>query len=203
LESPNPVIEPSEPPLPEVVAAEEKETKTSPVFRFLWEVFQTLAMALILFFLVDTFVARAKVENISMLPTLHPGTYLMVNKFAYQWGSLQRGDIIVFHYPPDPGVDYIKRMIGIPGDDVKMVSGQLYINGQKINETFNTVPATYSGEWVVPPGMIFALGDNRDLSSDSHKWGFVPLSDLVGRAIVVYFPFDQIKLLNDTIHITP
>ena len=193
-----------ETPIPEIVETPKQERKTSPLFGFLWEVFQTLAMALILFFLVDTFVARARVENISMLPNLRPGNFLMVNKFAYQWGGkLQHGDIIVFHYPPDPGVDYIKRMIGLPGDDVKMEKGQLSINGQVISEPYITMPATYSGEWKVPPGNIFALGDNRDLSSDSHKWGFVPISDLVGRAIFVYYPFDQIKVLNDTIKVSP
>jgi signal peptidase I len=178
------------------------KTGKSPVLGFLWEVFQTLAMALILFFLVDTFVARARVENISMLPNLRPGEFLLVNKYAYQWSGLQRGDIIVFHYPPDPGIDYVKRLIGMPGDDVRMQSGQLFINGQAVKEAYISMPATYSGEWKVPPDMIFALGDNRDKSSDSHSWGFVPRSDLVGKAIVVYFPLDQIKLLNDTINIT-
>ena len=170
---------------------------------FLWEVFQTLAMALLLFFLVDTFVARARVENISMLPNLQPGQFLLVNKFAYRWGGLQRGDVIVFHYPPDPGVDYVKRLVGVPGDDVRMQDGQLFINGQAVKEAYITSPATYTGEWKVPPDMIFALGDNRDKSSDSHSWGFVPRSDLVGKVILVYFPLDQIKLLNDTIITTP
>jgi signal peptidase I len=160
-------------------------------------------MALILFFLVDTFVARARVENISMLPNLRPGEFLLVNKFAYQWGQMERGDIIVFHYPPEPGVDYVKRLIGVPGDKIKMQNGQLFINGQAMKEAYITTPATYSGEWTVPPGMIFALGDNRDRSSDSHMWGFVPQSDLVGKGIVVYFPLDQIKLLNDTISTSP
>jgi signal peptidase I len=180
-----------------------QENKPASIAGFLWEIFQTLAMALILFFLVDTFMARARVENISMLPNLRPGEFLLVNKFAYQWGAMHRGDIIVFHAPTQPGVDYVKRLIGEPGDMVKMQNGQLYINGEAIKETYISMPATYSGEWKVPAGMIFALGDNRDRSDDSHVWGFVPVSSLVGKGIVVYFPLDQIKLLNDTIGTTP
>jgi signal peptidase I len=180
-----------------------QKKEKSPIMGFLWEIFQTLALALLLYFLVDTFIARARVENISMLPNLRPGEFLLVNKYAYRWGDLQRGDIIVFHYPLDPGIDYVKRLIGVPGDDVRMQNGQLSVNGQLVKETYIPIPASYSGEWKVPPKMIFALGDNRNQSSDSHLWGFVPQSDLVGKAIVVYFPLDQIKLLNDTIKATP
>lgn len=84
-----------------------------------------------------------------------------------------------------------------------MQNGQLFINGQAIKEAYISMPATYSGEWTVPPGKIFALGDNRDRSDDSHAWGFVPESSLVGKGLLVYFPLDQIKLLNDTIGTTP
>jgi signal peptidase I len=187
------------PALPELPAEEKK----SPIPGFLWEVVQTLAIALILYFLVDTFIARARVENISMQPTLKAGEFLLVNKYAYKWGQLQRGDVIVFHHTVEPGVDYIKRLIAIPGDRVRMQNGTLYINGQAIQENYIMEPASYSGEWKVPPDMIFALGDNRNMSSDSHAWGFVSQSDLVGKAFVVYFPFDQIRLLNDVILPTP
>jgi len=195
-----PVIETRVPNPPE---EPEQKNKAAPIAGFLWEIFQTLAMALILFFLVDTFMARARVENISMLPNLRPGEFLLVNKFAYQWGAMQRGDIIIFHAPTQPGVDYVKRLIGVPGDIIKMQNGQLFINGQAIKEAYISMPATYSGEWTVPPGKIFALGDNRDRSDDSHAWGFVPESSLVGKGLLVYFPLDQIKLLNDTIGTTP
>jgi signal peptidase I len=178
----------------------EKKSKLSPFFQFLWETLQTLALALILFFAIDAVVARVYVENISMLPTLHPGEFLLVNKYAYNWGGkMTRGDVVVFHHPPD--ADYIKRLIGLPGDDVKMEAGKLYINGVAIKEPYIATPASYSGEWKVPEGMVFALGDNRDQSSDSHKWGYIPISNLVGRAILVYWPLNKIKALNDTIDI--
>jgi signal peptidase I len=188
---------------PEPVTPEINKTdKTqSSMTGFFWEVFQTLAMALILFFLVDTFLARARVENISMLPNLREGNFLLVNKFAYTWGKLQRGDIIVFHYRLEPGADYIKRLVGLPGDDIKIEQDKTYINGQLISEPYLAKPGTYRGEWKVPEGMFFALGDNRDVSKDSHEFGFIPISDLVGRAIFIYYPFDQIRTLNDTINV--
>ncbi|MCE1253020.1 MAG: signal peptidase I [Anaerolineae bacterium] len=183
---------------PEHTDDEQTTGRPSSILNFLWETLQTLALALILFFVIDAVVARVYVENVSMLPTLHPGEFLLVNKFAYTWGGeMKRGDIIVFHHAPDP--DYIKRLIGLPGDDVKMDHGQLYINGQRIEENYTTVPATYSGEWQVPENMIFALGDNRDQSSDSHKWGFVPTANLVGKAFLVYWPLNKIQVLDDTI----
>ncbi len=185
---------------PEPTDDDNKTDKPSAPLSFLWETLQTLALALILFFVIDAVIARVYVENVSMLPTLHPGEFLLVNKYAYAWGGeMQRGDVIVFHHPPDP--DYIKRLIGLPGDEVRMDKGQLYINGVKVTELYTTVPATYSGEWKVPENMIFALGDNRDQSSDSHKWGFVPTANLVGKAILVYWPFDKIHILNDTIYL--
>jgi signal peptidase I len=189
--------------VPEKLEPPKQEDKPAPIAGFLWEIFQTLAMALILFFLVDTFMARARVENISMLPNLRPGDFLLVNKYAYQWGKMQRGDVVVLHSPTQPGVDYVKRLIGLPGDVVKMEKGQLYLNEQPIREPYITMPATYYSEWKVPPGAVFVLGDNRDRSDDSHEFGFIPESSLVGKGILVYFPLDQIKLLNDTIGTTP
>lgn len=168
---------------------------------YLWEAVQTVALALILFFFIDTFLARARVENISMLPNLREGNFLLVNKFAYAWGGeMHRGDIIVFHYPLDPDSDYIKRLIGLPGDVIKIEKDKTYINGKLVAEPYLKNIGTYSGEWQVPEGMFFALGDNRDISKDSHEFGFIPMSDLVGKAIFIYFPFDQIRPLNDTIN---
>ena len=95
--------------------------RRSPVLIFLWEVLQTLLMAVVLYFLIDTVVGRVRVENISMQPTLHEGQFLLVNKLAYReqlGGDFHRGDIIIFHYPRNPQEDYIKRVIGIPGEFV-------------------------------------------------------------------------------------
>ncbi len=164
---------------------------------FVWEILQTLIMAVILYFLIDTVVGRVRVENISMQPTLHEGQFLLVNKLAYRLGDFQRGDVIVFHYPRNPSEDYIKRVIGLPGDTVSVENGQVSVNGLVLEEPYIASPPQYTSSWTVPDGQIFVLGDNRNQSSDSHSWGFVPVSNVVGRALVVYWPLGDLKILNE------
>lgn len=153
-------------------------------------------MALILYFVIDQVLGRVRVENISMLPTLKAGEFILVNKLAYKVGDYDRGDVVIFHYPRDPHEDYIKRVIGLPGDEVLIQGGLVYINGRALTEEYISAPPSYSGEWTVPEGQIFVLGDNRNQSSDSHSWGFVPDENVVGRALVVYWPLENFKLLN-------
>jgi signal peptidase I len=164
--------------------------------RFVIEMIQTVLLAVILYFVIDAVVARVRVENISMEPTLMPGEFLLVNKLAYHLGSLQRGDIIVFHYPLDPSQNFIKRVIGLPGDDIKVQDGKVSVNGHTLTENYISAPPDYPGEWVVPTDSLFVLGDNRNSSSDSHSWGYVPENYVVGRAIFVYWPFNAVKSLN-------
>lgn len=173
--------------------------RRSPVLIFLWEVLQTLLMAVVLYFLIDTVVGRVRVENISMQPTLHEGQFLLVNKLAYReqlGGDFHRGDIIVFHYPRNPQEDYIKRVIGIPGDFVEVSNGQVKVNGQVLNEPYIAAPPNYSSSWQVPEGQVFVLGDNRNQSSDSHSWGFVPVENVIGKALIIYWPLAELKILN-------
>lgn len=165
---------------------------------FAWEVLQTLLMAVILYFLIDVVVGRVRVENISMEPTLQEGQFILVNKMAYRLGDFQRGDVVIFHYPRSPEEDYIKRVIGLPGDTVKVENGQVQVNGQVLDEPYIASPPTYNSTWAVPEGQIFVLGDNRNRSSDSHSWGFVPVGMVVGKALVVYWPLDDLKILNQT-----
>jgi signal peptidase I len=154
-------------------------------------------MAVILYFLIDTVVGRVRVENISMQPTLHEGEFVLVNKLAYRLGDFQRGDVIVFHYPRNPSEDYIKRVIGLPGDTVSVENGQVMVNGLVLGEPYIASPPQYSSSWKVPEGQIFVLGDNRNQSSDSHSWGFVPVSNVVGRALIIYWPLGELKILNE------
>ena len=163
---------------------------------FTLEILQTLILALVLYFLIDSVIARVRVVNISMLPTLEPGEFLMVNKLAYRFSNVQRGDIIVFHYPQNPAEDFIKRVIGVPGDTVSVTQGTVYINGQGVDEPYISAPPTYTGQWTIPEDNVFVLGDNRNQSSDSHQWGNVPLQNIVGRALVIYWPFENIKILT-------
>jgi len=170
--------------------------KPNSMKQFVIEVVQTVVLAAVLYFLIDAVVARVRVENISMEPTLMPGDFLLVNKLAYHFGTMQRGDIIVFHDPGDPSQDYIKRIIGLPGDNVQVQDGKVSVNNQVLTENYISAPPDYQGAWTVPADSLFVLGDNRNSSSDSHSWGYVPESYVVGRAIFIYWPFNVVKALN-------
>jgi len=153
-------------------------------------------LAVVLYFIIDSVVARVRVENISMEPTLQPGEFVLVNKIVYRFGEVRHGDIIVFHFPQNPAEDYIKRIIGVPGDKVSIKNQQVFINEQAIEENYTAAPPDYNGQWVVPADSLFVLGDNRNQSSDSHSWGFVPMKLVVGKAEVIYWPFNEVKSLN-------
>jgi signal peptidase I len=156
--------------------------------RFLLDVFETVVLAVVLFVGINLIAARIRVDGASMEPTLVTGEYVIVNRLSYKLGSPQRGDVIVFHYPLDPKVEYIKRLIGLPGDEVEVNNGAVYVNGQLLDESYIKVTTNYIGKWRVPVGQFFVLGDNRNNSSDSHDWGTVPMDYVVGKAILVYWP---------------
>jgi len=101
---------------------------------------------------------------------------------------VERGDIIVFHYPMDPQQELIKRVIGLPGDTINVQNGIVSVNGQSLEEPYIAAAPAYSGEWMVPDGHLFVLGDNRNDSSDSHSWGYLPFDKVVGKAVVIYWP---------------
>ncbi len=124
-----------------------------------------------------------------MEPNLHNGQYIIINKLVYDLRAPQRGDVVVFQYPHDPSRDFIKRIIGVPGDQVTIERGTMYINGKKVEEPYIGQPGSYSGSWEVMPGEYFVLGDNRNNSSDSHSWGVLPAENMIGRAWVIYWPF--------------
>lgn len=156
--------------------------------RFLVDVLETLALSVVLFLAINAISARIRVDGYSMEPTLHSGEFVIVNKLAYRVGEIERGDIVVFHYPRNPEQEYIKRVIGMAGDEIQVRNGEVYVNGQLLEETYIKAPPAYQGNWVVPPDSIFVLGDNRNNSSDSHNWGPVPVEYVIGKAIFVYWP---------------
>lgn len=185
-------------PTPEVVP----ENKTRGFWRDLLE---TILMAVVLFLLLNAVTSRVRVYNVSMQPTLHEGNLLVVNKLAYKLGEPKRGDIIVFHYQGTLTEDYIKRVIGLPGDTIDIGGGIVRVNGQAITEPYIAELPGYTGTWKVPEGELFVLGDNRNRSSDSHDWGFVKQEWVVGKAILVYWPLDDIRVLTnmDLVHAEP
>ena len=163
---------------------------------FIIDTVETILLALILFLGINAVSARVRVENVSMEPTLWQGEFLLVNRVAYKIGTPKIGDIIIFHAPGVEDLDYIKRLIGRPGDTVHIEGGVVYVNGQALYETYIAEPTGYSGTWEVPEGQFFVLGDNRNNSSDSHLWGFISEDSVVGKALLIYWPLDAVSLLT-------
>ena len=137
-----------------------------------------------------------KVEGTSMMPTLTDQERIFINKFTYRFGlgSIGRGDTVVFWYPQDTSKSYIKRVIGVPGDHVRVEGGQVYVNGVALSENYVPPENRDFSSWrdgedqVVPEGRYFVLGDHRNQSSDSRMWGYVPRELIYGRAVFVYWP---------------
>jgi signal peptidase I len=202
------------------------------------EYFESLVITVILALFGTTFIIQAfKIPTPSMENNLLVGDHLLVNKFAFGTpGSvidavlplrdIDRGDVIVFRYPKDLTKHYVKRAIGLPGDHLRIVDKQVFVNGEALTEPYKmhiSAPGAYAdpfrdyfppqphpgrrwtggdedpywyedfvadGEIVVPDGHYFAMGDNRDNSSDSRYWGFVPEQDIVGKALVIYWSYE-------------
>jgi signal peptidase I len=186
---------------------------------FVREVLETLGLAVLLFVVINIISARVRVDGYSMRPTLQDGEFVLINRLAYQLGSFQRGDIIVFRPPMYPEADffrrllglpnisndyedYIKRIIALPGDTVKISNGVVQINGTPIGEAYIAAAPNYSGEWTVPAGNLFVLGDNRNNSADSHAWSFLPEENVLGRALVVYWPYSDWKVLKSNVAVS-
>lgn len=171
------------------------------------EVLKTLGLSAILAFGIRTFVAEARyIPSKSMVPTLQVDDRLIVDKVSYYFKNPQRGDIIVFMPPDEASVvctgpqapqtnkdAYIKRIIGLPGDTVEVKQGQVLINGNPLKEGYvEEVPDYQYGPRTVPQGSYLVLGDNRNNSCDSHYWGFVPRENIIGRAIVRFWPLNRV-----------
>jgi signal peptidase I len=180
----------------------QSKRKRSGFLRIVVDIFETLVLSVVLFVGVNIISARIRVDGDSMVPTLISGEYVVVNRLSYRLGNPHRGDIIVFHFPRNPAEEYIKRIIGLPGDVIEVMDGSVYINGQPLDERYLDVKVNYTGKWEVPQDQLFVLGDNRNNSSDSHDWGTVPMDYVVGKAVMVYWPplewglIDHVKLAN-------
>lgn len=132
--------------------------------------------------------ARIRIEGYSMEPALPAGTYVIINKMANDIDDFARGDIVHFYFPRRPEAEYLKRVIGLPGDTVRIADGRVYVNDLALNEPYIDEAPIYLGLWTVPEGELFVLGDKRNHSADSHLWGFVPEECLIGKAVFVYMP---------------
>ena len=161
-------------------------------FRVIIDILETLLLSVLLFVAINAISARIRVDGFSMEPTLKSGEFVVVNKLAYRFGEPDTGDVIVFQYPRDPDQEYIKRVIGTPGDTVSIIDGQVYVNGEQLKETYIAAAPSYqSEERTIPENSLYVLGDNRNNSSDSHTWGPVPMEFVIGKALFVYWPPDR------------
>lgn len=180
----------------EVEIAEPDSEKKKKGKSFWRDLAETLILALALFLILNTITARVKVFNVSMQPTLKQGYLLLVNKLAYKFGEPHHGDVVVFHYNGVQDDDYIKRVVGLPGDEIDIRGGVVRVNGSAITEPYIADVPNYSGEWTVPENELFVLGDNRNNSSDSHQWGTIKMEWVVGKAVLIYYPFSEARMLS-------
>ena len=164
--------------------------------RFVLDILETLVLAVVLYFGINAVSARVRVDGFSMRPTLQDGEYILVNKLAYKTGEPHRGDIVVFIFPVDPQEDLIKRVIGLPGETVAIHNGIVSVNGIPLAEPYIASPPAYDDEWVIPEDQLFVLGDNRNDSRDSHQWGFLPIENVIGRAVLIYWPPEEWQVIN-------
>lgn len=152
------------------------------------EIVETLLLTAVIFWAVNAATGRFKIDGSSMEPNLHNGQYIIINKLIYELREPQRGDVVVFRYPHDPGRDFIKRIIGLPGEQIKVVQGQVSVAGQDLTEPYISQQGSYSDARTLEHDEFYVLGDNRNNSSDSHNWGVLPRDRLIGRAWVIYWP---------------
>lgn len=160
-----------------------------------------LIIAFVLSLLLKTFVVEARViPSGSMLPTIQENDRVLVNKFIYRFRPIERFDVIVFEPPIETGhrEDFIKRVIGLPGEKVEIKNGVVYINGQPLEENFAHEKPNYNfGPVTVPPNALFVMGDNRNRSFDSHLWnGWLTLDRVKGKAFCIYWPPQHLGRLD-------
>ena len=185
------------------------------------ELFETILLALVIFLALQLSVQNFRVEGSSMDPTLEEGQHVLVNKLVYfrlnetlrsfipfmngddntdivPFHRPNRGEVIIFRFPRDPSRDFVKRVVGVPGDVVELRSGQLFVNGVLQEEPYITRPSRETmAPTAVPPGSYFVLGDNRRASNDSRDWGSVPEENIIGKAWVTYWPFTRFSTIGN------
>jgi signal peptidase I len=167
--------------------------------RLLLETLEVAVITTLVFLLARVFVQNYQVDGPSMTPTLLNGQYILVNKADYFIHGPQRGDVIVFKFPKDPSRDFVKRVIGVPGDTVVTHdNGTVTVDGVTLNEPYvNDHVNTNDQTWKLGAGQYFVMGDNRGDSYDSRDWGPVPIGNILGKAEFVYWPLNAAHILHD------
>ncbi len=173
---------------------------------FFMDIIEVFVISMSIFIVVYLFLMQPhQVKGNSMFPTYHDGEYLMTDKVTYKFREPKRGDIVVFKAPVNEDFDFIKRVIAVPGDKILIKDGEVYVNGEMLNEVYlpdeyDTRGGRFLREGVeadVPEGTYICIGDNRGHSSDSREWGPVPMENIVGRVFFRYWPFNRFGLVGN------
>ncbi len=177
------------------------------LYAFLIDILQSLLIAAAIFLVIYQFLFRPfEVKGDSMYPNFHNNTYVLTNIIRLRMENPRLGDVIVFKAPPDPEKAFIKRVIGVPGDSILIENGRVKLNGKLLDESayLNSSVQTRGGakvregeEVTVPDNSYFVMGDNREFSSDSREWGFVPKEMITGYSFVVYWPVPEMKVVEN------
>ncbi len=176
----------------------DKESQPSMSWMLLRELVETVVLSLVIFLLIRQVVQNYRIESHSMEPNFYEGQFILVNKLAFRLGAPERGDVVVFHNPNNEEEDYIKRVIGLPGDNLEISSGTVFIDGEPLSEEYpiNEIPGTIQyGPTVIEPDHLFVMGDNRPQSQDSRYFGQLSEDLLVGKAWVRVWPFNEFGII--------
>jgi len=181
---------------PAPVGVSDKKQSGEHGLNWLREVVISVAISV---FIIVFLYQPVKVEGTSMMPGLADQERIFINKYAYRLGAIERGDVVVFRYPGDPSKNYIKRIVGVPGDRVEVLRGEVFLNGHHLEEPY--VPAQFRdersmSEVIVPEHSYFVLGDHRNLSSDSRDFGVVEREAIFGKAVFAYWPTGMVGKLR-------
>lgn len=171
---------------------------------FFLDIVETIVIALAIFVVMYLFLVQPhQVRGASMEPNFQNGEYLLTDKISYRFRDPQRGEVVIFKAPKNPEFDYIKRVVGLPGEHVKIEKGMIYINGKPLAEQYLPREPVFAGQFLQEGQEIilgreeyFVLGDNRNHSSDSRDWGTVTKDGIIGRALLRYWPIKEVGLIN-------
>lgn len=177
------------------------------IYTFLLDTIQSILIAASIFLVIYIFLFRPfEVSGDSMYPNFYNREYILTNLITLRFALPSRGDVVVFQAPPAPDKDFIKRVIGLPGDTIMLHNGDVYINSQKLDQHvfLKTDVRTYGGRFLnddkpitVPDSNYFVMGDNRMNSSDSREWGFVPQNKLIGLSFFAYWPVNMVHVITN------
>lgn len=166
---------------------------------WLRDLLETITLVLLMVLIIRFAMQNFRIDGQSMEPTLHNQEFVMVDKAAYLFHEPARGDIIVFQYPLDPHVYYVKRIVAVPGDILSVIGQTVVVDGVTLQEPYINKDDPFNpfaplSKRIIPPNSYFVMGDNRGNSSDSRQWGLVPRDNIIGRVAFVYWPFGQNNL---------